>query len=104
MKFKLHETNVTLGEPILDVVTEPGDFLYIPSGVIHQAIGAGEPGDLPSLHVTIGVESATLGTWEALLLDLVARATEKAPEVADLRCGGAYLCVQARLRAVLALL
>ena len=41
-----------LGEPILDRVLEPGDTLYFPRGVIHQAV---TPEDTHSLHITLSV-------------------------------------------------
>ncbi|XP_037936004.1 bifunctional lysine-specific demethylase and histidyl-hydroxylase NO66-like [Teleopsis dalmanni] len=41
-----------IGEPIMDEVLHPGDVLYFPRGVIHQACT--EPG-YHSLHVTISV-------------------------------------------------
>ena len=39
-----------LGECILDVVLEPGDLLYFPRGVIHQAVTQDEN---HSLHITV---------------------------------------------------
>lgn len=39
-----------LGEPILDRILEPGDTLYFPRGVIHQAV---TPEDSHSLHITL---------------------------------------------------
>ena len=41
-----------LGEPILDRVLEPGDCLYFPRGVIHQA---STPSNSHSLHITLSV-------------------------------------------------
>ena len=41
-----------LGEPILDRVLEPGNFLYFPRGVIHQA---STPSNAHSLHITLSV-------------------------------------------------
>lgn len=41
-----------IGDPILDVVLEPGDMLYFPRGIIHQANTV--PGNY-SLHITLSV-------------------------------------------------
>ncbi|CAB9508295.1 demethylase and histidyl-hydroxylase NO66 [Seminavis robusta] len=38
-------------EPVLDVVLEPGDFLYMPRGWVHQGITL--PGNEHSLHLTM---------------------------------------------------
>jgi hypothetical protein len=39
------------GEPIAELVLEPGDVLYLPRGAPHDAVSLAEP----SLHLTIGV-------------------------------------------------
>ena len=44
------------GEPMLDLVLEPGDTLYMPRGWLHQALTSDED----SLHLTIGV---SVYTW-----------------------------------------
>ena len=31
-------TDRTIGEPILDVILQPGDMLYFPRGTIHQVL------------------------------------------------------------------
>ena len=41
-----------IGEPILDRVLQPGDCLYFPRGVIHQA---STPTTSHSLHLTLSV-------------------------------------------------
>jgi JmjC domain len=43
------------GEPVLDLVLEPGDMLYMPRGWLHQALTS----DTDSLHLTIGVNAYT---------------------------------------------
>lgn len=51
--------------PLLDVVLEPGDALYLPRGYVHAA----RTTDRPSLHLTIGVLAVT---WLDVLKDAVA--------------------------------
>jgi hypothetical protein len=52
------------GEPMLDLVLEPGDTLYMPRGWLHQALTSDED----SLHLTVGVN---VYTWlDALLAAL----------------------------------
>ncbi|XP_053695560.1 bifunctional lysine-specific demethylase and histidyl-hydroxylase NO66 [Sabethes cyaneus] len=51
-----------IGAPILDVVLEPGDLLYFPRGIIHQACTV--PGN-HSLHVTMSVYQKN--SWADLL-------------------------------------
>ena len=53
------------GEPSI-VVMEPGDALYIPRGVMHDA--ATEPGD-PSLHITVGLLEPSWAQALRLLVD-----------------------------------
>jgi hypothetical protein len=43
------------GEPVLDVTMRAGDTLYLPRGWLHQA----KTSDIPSLHLTIGVNVFT---------------------------------------------
>ena len=58
------------GEPVLDLVLEPGDMLYMPRGWLHEALTSDED----SLHLTIGV---TVYTWlDALRAALEACADE----------------------------
>ncbi|KAA0183313.1 hypothetical protein HAZT_HAZT010924 [Hyalella azteca] len=45
-------TQEEIGEPIIDVVLEPGDTLYFPRGYIHQAEAVS---DTYSLHITISM-------------------------------------------------
>ncbi len=52
----------------------PGDCLYLPRGVPHQAVGIGGA----SLHLTLGVRSPT---W----LDVIGRVMDRVAEVPELR-------------------
>lgn len=70
MQFKpsLHD----IGEPYIDFVLEPGDLLYLPSGTIHEALNENDGGlENSSLHLTVGIETTVLGSWESLLLEVL---------------------------------
>ncbi|MFE3327006.1 cupin domain-containing protein [Streptomyces sp. NPDC059176] len=54
-----------LGEPLLDVILEPGDVMYLPNGTPHVAAAE----DTVSLHLTVTV---TPRTWPELLRSTVA--------------------------------
>jgi lysine-specific demethylase/histidyl-hydroxylase NO66 len=70
-----------IGEPILDVVLEPGDVLYMPRGCIHQAASLPES---HSLHVTLSTGHAN--AWVDLLeLALPAALATAAQEIPELR-------------------
>jgi ribosomal protein L16 Arg81 hydroxylase len=56
----VHEQS--LGEPSQVVRLEPGDLLYVPRGVVHQA----ETADRSSLHMTVGVYPSQ---WVDLLIN-----------------------------------
>lgn len=80
MKFKPRQEEIE--EAFIDFVLEPGDLLYLPSGLIHEAMtDRGEGGDAAggaappshSLHLTVGVETTVLGSWESLLLVVLMR-------------------------------
>ena len=60
--------------PLLDLVLQPGDALYLPRGFIHSAMAQGET----SIHLTVGVHPITR---HSLLKHLLAEATD----AADLR-------------------
>ncbi len=62
------------GEPVLDLVLEAGDMLYMPRGWLHQALTSDED----SLHLTIGV---TVYTW----LDALRAALESCADELELR-------------------
>lgn len=55
--------------PLLDVVLEPGDALYLPRGYVHAASTT----DDPSVHLTVGVLSTT---WYDVLQDTLALAAD----------------------------
>ena len=55
-------TQDEIGEPVLEVVLEPGDMLYMPRGTVHQASCV--PGS-HSLHVTLSTNQ--FNTWADVL-------------------------------------
>lgn len=63
------------GEPSEEFVLEPGDVLYVPRGLMHDAIS--EAG-APSLHVTTGL---IVKTWADFLLEAVSEAALRDPEL-----------------------
>eukprot|EP00903_Cladosiphon_okamuranus_P011309 g10664.t1 len=76
-------TDEQVGEPVLEVVLEPGDLLYFPRGWAHQAETVG---DEPSLHITV---SAMQGNcWADLVEGLVPQAVASAVQAnVGLRAG-----------------
>jgi len=64
-----------LGECILDVVLEPGDLLYFPRGVIHQAVTQDEN---HSLHITVSTYQKT--TWADLFEKMIPQTLAAAAE------------------------
>lgn len=82
LKFKPQTSQI--GEPFAEFTLEQGDLLYLPAGVIHEAhtMGLSEG----SLHVSMGVESTMVGSWESLLLHLVALGTQASDDVAKIVC------------------
>lgn len=62
-----------IGEPILEVDIGPGDLLYLPRGVIHQAVS---PPDTHSLHITLSTNQ--FNTWADLLEVALPRALDLA--------------------------
>lgn len=64
-----------IGEPMLDVVLEPGDLLYFPRGVIHQA---NTVSGNHSLHITLSVyQKQSFGDFfEQLVAGAVQEATD----------------------------
>ncbi len=58
------------GPLLLDTHLDPGDALYVPRGTPHAA----EALDEPSLHITIGIRSAT---WHDVLRDVVSLAEDE---------------------------
>lgn len=63
-----------LASPAVSLTLSPGDCLYLPRGIPHDA----ESTAGASLHLTLGIRSPT---W----LDVLGRALEKAHEIPDLR-------------------
>lgn len=62
-----------IGEPVLEVVLEPGDVLYMPRGTVHQASCV--PG-AHSLHVTVSTNQ--FNTWADVLELAIPAAIERA--------------------------
>ena len=56
-------------EPLLDIVLEPGDALYLPRGTIHAAEALGET----TIHLTVGIHPLTRYTLVQRLLELAER-------------------------------
>jgi ribosomal protein L16 Arg81 hydroxylase len=59
-------TEAPPGAPSSEVTLRPGDVLYVPRGVMHDAVAGPEP----SLHVTLG---ALFTSWTELLIEALAR-------------------------------
>ena len=64
-----------LGDVILDVVLEPGDLLYLPRGMVHEAETVGEKA---SLHLTISANQDR--SYAALLQEILPRAVAMAAQ------------------------
>ena len=75
--------------PLLDLVLQPGDALYLPRGFIHSATAQGET----SIHLTVGVHPVTR---HSLLKHLLAEAAGEPSLRASLPLGG-DLADEARL-------
>ena len=75
--------------PLLDLVLQPGDALYLPRGYVHSAVAQGET----SIHLTVGVHPVTR---HALLTHLLAEAAGEPSLRASLPLGG-DLADEARL-------
>lgn len=67
MKFKPKLEDV--GEPFIEFKLKAGELLYMPAGLIHEASTLGL--DKPSLHLTFGIESTVLGSYESFLLEAI---------------------------------
>ncbi|MFK4082529.1 cupin domain-containing protein [Kribbella sp. NPDC020789] len=65
-------TPSALGEPVLDVVLEPGDFLYIPWGSPHAAVA----GDDVSVHLSVMLRPPT---WATIAQELIKTALAELP-------------------------
>jgi ribosomal protein L16 Arg81 hydroxylase len=60
-----------LGEPTFEVELKPGDLLYIPRGLIHDAVTT----DAASVHITLGLHP---NYWFEILQEIAELAEEKA--------------------------
>jgi len=65
---------VAAGDITAELVMEPGDVLYVPRGLMHDAVNADMDG--PSLHITTGI---LVRTWADFLLEAVSEAALKSP-------------------------
>lgn len=63
-----------LGDPEFEFFVEAGDILYIPRGLVHEAITS----DVESLHITFGAISYK---WSDFLLDVIAKTALKDSEL-----------------------
>ncbi|MAP48565.1 MAG: hypothetical protein CMH90_03695 [Oceanicaulis sp.] len=61
-------------EPRQELVLEPGDVLYVPRGLMHDAVNEGD--DQASLHITTGLLAKT---WADFLLEAVSEAALRTP-------------------------
>ncbi|PWE18751.1 hypothetical protein DDZ18_03930 [Marinicauda salina] len=61
------------GEPTAEFTLAPGDLLYIPRGLMHDAVSEAAG---PSLHVTTGV---LVKTWADFLLEAISEASLRTP-------------------------
>ncbi|MCC6877636.1 MAG: hypothetical protein IT378_25230 [Sandaracinaceae bacterium] len=64
----------TPGEVTMEFDLQPGDMVYVPRGVMHDASGA--EGD--SIHITLGILP---NTWTDLMLEAVAKVALEDPEL-----------------------
>lgn len=65
---------VAAGEVTAELVMAPGDVLYVPRGLMHDAVNADS--EDPSLHITTGI---LVRTWADFLLEAVSEAALKSP-------------------------
>ena len=63
-------------EPRDELVLNPGDVLYVPRGLMHDAVNEGA--DEASLHITTGLLAKT---WADFLLEAVSEAALRTPEL-----------------------
>ena len=62
------------GEVTQEFTLNPGDCLYLPRGIMHDAENAGEE---PSLHITVGMITKT---WADLLLESISELALSSPD------------------------
>ncbi len=67
---------VAAGEITAELVMQPGDVLYVPRGLMHDAVNADTDG--PSLHITTGI---LVKTWADFVLEAVSEAALKSPHL-----------------------
>lgn len=67
---------VNAGAITAELVLNPGEVLYVPRGLMHDAVNEGDAE--PSLHITAGVLART---WADFLLEAVSEAALKTPEL-----------------------
>jgi len=84
------------GEPVLDLVLEPGDTLYMPRGWLHEALTSDED----SLHLTIGVNAYTWLDAMRAALEACADELEYRRSVPDdgVAAGDLFGALEARLQ------
>ena len=63
------------GEPVEDFVLKAGDCVYVPRGLMHDAVT--HDSDQPSLHITVGL---IVKTWADLMLEAVSEVAIREPE------------------------
>lgn len=63
-------------EPRAELVLKPGDVLYVPRGLMHDAVNEGA--DEASLHITTGLLAKT---WADFLLEAVSEAALRTPQL-----------------------
>ena len=62
------------GSPVQqDCTLAPGDCLYVPRGIMHEALNTG---DEPSLHITLGLITTS---WADLILEAIAEVARQEP-------------------------
>lgn len=62
---RFEQSGIQAGEISSELTLEPGDFLYLPRGVMHDAENVGEQ---PSLHITVGFFTRK---WADLMLEAI---------------------------------
>lgn len=73
---KFQPGQVDAGEVTAEFILSPGDVLYIPRGLMHDAVNEGE--GTASLHITAGVLART---WADFLLEAVSEVAIKSPRL-----------------------
>lgn len=84
MLFPINNSSIL--HNISNVTLQPGDLLYIPSGVIHQAHALQDG----STHLTINVETTAFGSWESVLIDVLSSILHKPQHSGQFTCNLQY--------------